>query len=1278
MAAQSGGLLYESVNSGTTFTAIGMGTPTIYYPFENSVTDVMGGTPTVTGSPGFVTGVVGSYALNLANPTITGTPTQYIRQSINLTSTPNFTLSFWFNVQATPTGQTVVMELGTSSTESFTVCVGTTTIYVQYLLSGGWSSATVSSSLSINTWYNITIIYAYNGTSYIYLNNALALTFSVTTAFQAAPNLLSIGTYSSVLGGAFKGYIDDVRFYTSAVTFSPIVPMNWTSTAMSSTGQYQLAAATTGGLFLSSNYGSTWTMITSVSGWGSIAVSASGQYMFGCSTTANYAPYYSTNYGVTWTNSTFEGLTGSFVALSGNGQYSITGYTTTARIVSNYLAGYTTASYTTPTLPSINANIVTAAISGTGQYMVIITQGTTNNVYYSTNYGSTFSGTTIGALGMTSCAISYDGSYIIVSSATTVYTLNLNGANYSVAMGNAAGLVNQGSNAIAIGNQAGQTNQTAGSIVLNGSGSALNAYQAGLFVAPVATTASSSLASVSVLGYGSDNQVTQTSVTVLANGAVGINTTSPQASLHVQGNTLITNPTVYNLGAAAWYIIGYWDCTAAQNMGAHLKVRLIGCNGYGAPNTTGLNSGGETTIYLTNLNNGSTSVVNIDGVWKHEGGYPPLAAVKVVQNGSSRYQYYVYANVQSYTQHAISAETTQGTVWTTQFTSASDPGSNSSTVQLITMSTVSIGANVGIGTTNPTYPLHVVGSINLTGSILYNGSAITTGTGSIWNTGSGGVAYYSGGNVGIGTATPAAKLSVIPADGTTNYGLLSFINSSGYGIYVNTTAISSRGNTMDWYAYDYNFGTITAHPILTMRPEGLLGIGTTSPAQLLHVYGDGARIRIDSTTANNSVLELKTGTNISYLFTDQSGNLEIYPYTTSKNILLQPGGGNVGIGTNAPITNLHVRVATYSTPIFIVDAGGQGTDSTTVPRGIGKPLIGIGANSWSNVSSGDYYGIGFGYTANNNATSYYPAEIGFLVQSTSGGEYGDMVFSTRATTTATTIASERMRITSGGNVGIGTNSPSYPLQVTSVVSLTYAISYYYGGGGQVNYGGANATNNTSLYITGWGMTAAAWGVTSDRRIKKNIQPVSSMLSIIDQINVVKYDYIDPRLGREECSVIAQELNDVFPNAINVNTDYIPNILNKCTHVNHDGIITLSVPLLSNPDNLKDITVGSSLKLMLSDNDGQTEREFITPILSVSFSDNTITITSWNDYMDSTLVVVYGTQVNDFLSIDKPQLGVMALQGVKELHQVIQRQQNTIDTLQTQLNQMMTRLSAAGL
>ena len=201
------------------------------------------------------------------------------------------------------------------------------------------------------------------------------------------------------------------------------------------------------------------------------------------------------------------------LALSANGQYAIGANLQAASLISNYLGGFATNSSTALTLSGITANIVAAACSNTGAVMVLVTSGTTNNVYYSLNYGSTWSALTIGTVALTGCAVNYDGSYITVSNATNIYTLNSNTIGNSVALGVNAGQTNQGSNTIAIGSSAGQTNQTANSIILNASGSALNSYTSGFYVAPIANALASTSQQFSLLGYGADNQVVQSGLT---------------------------------------------------------------------------------------------------------------------------------------------------------------------------------------------------------------------------------------------------------------------------------------------------------------------------------------------------------------------------------------------------------------------------------------------------------------------------------------------------------------------------------------------------------------------------------------------------------------------------------------------------------------------------------------------------------------------------------------------------------------------------------------------
>ena len=121
----------------------------------------------------------------------------------------------------------------------------------------------------------------------------------------------------------------------------------------------------------------------------------------------------------------------------------------------------------------------------------------------------------------------------------------------------------------------------------------------------------------------------------------------------------------------------------------------------------------------------------------------------------------------------------------------------------------------------------------------------------------------------------------------------------------------------------------------------------------------------------------------------------------------------------------------YTKPVLIADAGIPANATAGAPRGIGAPLIGIGNSSWTSGGvAGDYYGIGFGFGGGVGGANYYPAEIGLYVTSSSGNTVGDIVFSTRASTN-NVVASERMRITNAGNVGIGTANPYSKFTLTS-------------------------------------------------------------------------------------------------------------------------------------------------------------------------------------------------------------------------------------------------------
>ena len=567
--------------------------------------------------------------------------------------------------------------------------------------------------------------------------------------------------------------------------------------------------------------------------------------------------YYSTNYGSTWTTALSAATlpNANLLATSGNGQYSLQGYGQTVTVVSNYSTGYSTGSFTTPVFtPALSVSVGPvncASISATGQYMSILIQSTTYNVYYSTNYGATFTGITVGSSLMMSCAMSADGSYLTVASATQVYTLNLNTQGYAVTLGNAAGVVNQALNAIAIGNQAGVTNQSANSIVLNASGAALNAYLPGLFVAPIAGYGASTTVPITtpivLLGYGTDNQVTQSNVTLNGNGvfvssyaplgnAAGTYDIMQRWSESVIGNycnvdlmwirqTASTNWTTTSQRFQA-KVDGTWqgflefngtnnnygvtigaggDTSNPNNVPGRLYVASNGNVGIGvvAPNT-----------YLcVGPNGGVNQTTNIPGI--------SMTSV----SGSNMH----YSVGQDSTHNAFFR-------WIYNATATSGYGSLQTYGGSNPLCLQDQGGNVGIGTATPAQLLHVNGTISFAPNIvtrLYSG---VTPVSANWD-------YYAS---SIGNTIWNGSAWTSNFDGGSGYGCC--MMAFGWRTIYFCTNVTSSTTLTD--------AQMVASTRMTITSGGYVGIGT-APSYQLHLSSDSAAKPSTSTWTVSSDERLK-------------------------------------------------------------------------------------------------------------------------------------------------------------------------------------------------------------------------------------------------------------------------------------------------------------------------------------------------------------------------------------------------------------------------------------
>jgi len=165
--------------------------------------------------------------------------------------------------------------------------------------------------------------------------------------------------------------------------------------AISTSGQYQTACSGSE-IYVSNNYGSTWTLVFAV-GQSEIFVSISlnGQYQTLIS--AGDAMYRSTNYGMTWTRYeddtndlyySIQGFPTGGVAMSYNGQYQAI-VSEAIHLSNDYGATWTTTSVDTTNVDFDDHNWMDVTMSSTGQYQAAVE--VTGEIYVSDNYGVTWS-----------------------------------------------------------------------------------------------------------------------------------------------------------------------------------------------------------------------------------------------------------------------------------------------------------------------------------------------------------------------------------------------------------------------------------------------------------------------------------------------------------------------------------------------------------------------------------------------------------------------------------------------------------------------------------------------------------------------------------------------------------------------------------------------------------------------------------------------------------------------------------------------------------------------
>lgn len=320
---------------------------------------------------------------------------------------------------------------------------------------------------------------------------------------------------------------------------------------------------------------------------------------------------------------------------------------------------------------------------------------------------------------------------------------------------------------------------------------------------------------------------------------------------------------------------------------------------------------------------------------------------------------------------------------------------------------------------NDDMPLFIAGQLNSNKRIKYRDFKMVLPYGA-WTTFGNDSYLVPSGNVGIGTHLPLQKVDVIGNVQTSG----SFISNGSSSILFKPNLATITNPTVGYL--NFNGGLL---------PAGNIGIGTV-PVEALHVIGKiktsvGVVYPDGSVQVSAASSGVAAGVGTELQARASSGGFQAVPNSTVDS------NGNIGIGTITPIRKLEVG----------------GSDATL--GGTATGTAGLGVINY-NTTDGNASEVSFSTVDTNGARAAASKIQGIITSHSPSAITGDFVVYNRNAGTM----SENLRLTSAGNLGVGTSIPlatvdaskNYTTAVSTKVGFLVNSSPFLTYDGSVNTG----------------------------------------------------------------------------------------------------------------------------------------------------------------------------------------------------------------------------------